>query len=192
MGDEGGRGVFNKGDIVPAGIATRRDIGDIPQMLEEGVIEWCDKDGNILKPKKEKSIFSKAFFMLGFPDETYSQIADTINYAIDLKKIGLDDIAFFPVMPFPGTEISNITGKVVYQGAIIDHIYIYERSFAADRLKKYSAKPEISLNSNFTPDQLRFLVKFAYNRFITEKRVINLEEEFKKYLTEEEDNIYAI
>jgi len=140
----------------------------------------------------ENKISAKAFFMLGFPKESYTQISDTINYAIELKKKGLNDIAFFPVMPFPGTEISRITGKVVFQGAIIDDIDIYERSFAAHRLRKYSAKPEISLNSRFTPEKLRLLVKFAYQRFELGIPVANLKDELEKYVLTEESNIYGI
>lgn len=140
----------------------------------------------------KNKIFAKAFFMLGFPEESYTQISDTINYAIELKKRGLNDIAFFPVMPFPGTEISRITGKVVFQGAIIDDIDIYERSFAAHRLRKYSAKPEISLNSKFTPEDLRLLMKFAYQRFNLGISVTNLKDEFEKYVLTEESNIYGI
>ncbi len=140
----------------------------------------------------ENKIFAKAFFMLGFPEESYTQISDTINYMIKAKERGLNDIALFPVMPFPGTEISKITGKVVFQGAIIDDIDIYERSFAAHRLRKYSAKPEVSLNSRFTPEELRVLVKFAYQRFSLGIPVIDLEDEFKKYILAEESNIYGI
>ncbi len=140
----------------------------------------------------ENKIFAKAFFMLGFPEESYTQISDTINYAIKLKKKGLNDIAFFPVMPFPGTEISKITGKVVFQGAVIDDIDIYERSFAAHRLRKYSAKPEISLNSKFTPEGLRLLVKFAYQRFELGISVANLKDEFEKYVVTEESSIYEL
>lgn len=137
-------------------------------------------------------IFTKAFLMLGFPEESYYQITHTINYAIELKKKGLSDIAFFPVMPFPGTEISQLTGKVVYQGAIIDDVDIYERSFSAHRLRKYSAKPEVSLNSNFTPEELRLLVKFAYQHFNFLTPVIDLKKEFSEFVLTEESNVYGI
>ncbi|MCP4344358.1 MAG: B12-binding domain-containing radical SAM protein [Desulfobacterales bacterium] len=137
-------------------------------------------------------IYSKAFIMLGFPNESLKQIEETINYSISLKENGLNDVAFFPVMPFPGTELSNMTGKTVFQGAIIDDFEIHERSFSSQRLKKYSAKPEISLNSLFTPDSLRLMVKFAYNCFNRGSRVINIEEEYNAFLNLEEGGLYAI
>ncbi len=129
-------------------------------------------------------ISTKAFFMLGFPDETYSQLADTINYSVKLKKSGLKDVAFFPVMPFPGTEISKVIGKTVFQGAVIDDVDVYEHepTFAGYRLRKYSAKPEMSLNANFSPETLRLLVKFAYQHFSDGISVKDLRSEFEDFV----------
>ena len=114
------------------------------------------------------------------------------SFKVKVKEKGLKDVAFFPVMPFPGTEISKQVGKVVYQGAIIDDVNVYERSFASSRLKKYSARPEISLNEYFSSEQLRLLVKFAYTRFFFERPVIDLEREFHEYLINEEEGFYAV
>ncbi len=138
---------------------------------------------------------SKAFFMLGFPEETHDQLADTINFAVDLKALGLTDVAFFPTMPFPGTQLAQVakdmTGKEVLQGAVMDDTVIRDRSFANHRLRKYSAKPEVSVNERFTPQELRFLAKFAYERFESGTRVSNLQEEFKSYLEQEETLVYG-
>jgi len=127
-------------------------------------------------------IFTKAFFMLGFPEETYAQLTDTINYSVELKNSGLKDVAFFPVMPFPGTEISKVTGRTVFQGAVIDDVDVYERTFAGYRLRKYSAKPETSLNANFSPETLRLLVKFAYQYFNDGVSVKDLKSEFEDFI----------
>lgn len=132
-------------------------------------------------------IFTKAFFMLGFPEETYAQLTDTINYSVELKGSGLKDVAFFPVMPFPGTEISKVTGKTVFQGAVIDDSDFYEPTFAGYRLRKYSAKPEMSLNANFSPGTLRLLVKFAYQHFSDGISVKNLEPEFEDFIRGQKD-----
>jgi len=140
----------------------------------------------------QENMFTKAFFMVGFPEESFDAIADTVNYSIKLKDKGLDDVAFFPVMPFPGTDISQITGMVVFQGAVIDSVDSYEHSFAAHRLRKYSAKPEISLNRNFTPERLRLLVKFAYQRFELDAPVKKLEDEFNSYVETEESHSHGI
>lgn len=150
------------------------------------------KTSKVISLISKQGIITKAFFMLGFPQETYAQITDTINYAVGLKGIGLDDVAFFPVMPFPGTEISKVTGRTVFQGAIIDDVDVYERSFAGHRLRKYSAKPEISLNANFSPETLRLLVKFAYQHFNYGVHVKDLETEFDDFVLGEESSRYAL
>jgi anaerobic magnesium-protoporphyrin IX monomethyl ester cyclase len=129
-------------------------------------------------------ISTKAFFMLGFPEETWAQLTDTINYSVELKNSGLKDVAFFPVMPFPGTEISKVTGKTVFQGAVIDDVNVEEPkpTFAGYRLRKYSAKPEMSLNANFSPETLRLLVKFAYQHFSDSTFVKELKLEFEDFV----------
>ena len=129
-------------------------------------------------------ISTKAFFMLGFPEETWAQLTDTINYSVELKNSGLKDVAFFPVMPFPGTEISKVTGKTVFQGAVIDDVNVEkpEPTFTGYRLRKYSAKPEMSLNANFSPETLRLLVKFAYQHFSDGIFVDDLKLEFEDFV----------
>jgi hypothetical protein len=138
---------------------------------------------------------SKAFFMLGFPEETHEQLGETINFAVDLKELGLTDVAFFPTMPFPGTQLAQVakamTGKEVLQGAVMDDRVIRDHSFANHRLRKYSARPEVSVNDQFTPHELRLLAKFAYEHFETGKRVADLREEFESFLEQEENLIYG-
>lgn len=174
---------------------------EIDMGIESGdpeIQQYIRKKLNLEKTKKVVSIIyrfgisSKAFFMLGFPKESYEQIKNTINYAIDLKKKGLTDLAIFPVMPFPGTEISRLTDKTVFQGAVIDETEIFSKSFAGYRLQKYSAKPEISLNSEFDPDALRMLVKFAYERFKYEKEVLDCRQEFNDFKESAEIEKYGI
>jgi len=138
-----------------------------------------------------KPIVSKAFFMLGFPQESWEQLANTINYAVRLKECGLSDIAFFPVMPFPGTELAKQHTEV-HAGAVMDEIDVYERSFAAHRLRKYAAKPEVSLNDLLTPEELRLLVKFAYQRFDQASQVTSLENEFREYCSVEDQFAYGL
>lgn len=133
----------------------------------------------------------KAFFMLGFPGETYSQLQDTINYAVRLKSVGLHDVAIFAVMPFPGTRLASEAGVTVFQGAIIDDVNVLDATFAGERLRKYAAKPEVSLNKLFSPEQLRLLVRFAYQMFYLEREVHDLENEFAAYAAMEEGAVYG-
>lgn len=144
---------------------------------------------------KNAGIIAKAFFILGFPNESYGQLADTINYAITLKNDGLNDVAFFPAMPFPGTELAdNVekdTGKKVVLGAVMDHLHLRPPTFASRRLHKYSAMPEFAVNALFTPQEIRLLVHFAYEKFDEGTPTKNLESEFKEFLSREEAYIYA-
>ncbi len=50
---------------------------------------------------------SKCFFMIGFPDETPAEMAETINLAVALKRAGMDFFSIFPVTLYPGTELAN-------------------------------------------------------------------------------------
>lgn len=162
---------------------------EIQKFIRKGLD--LQKTADVVEYIAEAELIAKAFFMLGFPMESYSQLADTINFAIRLKSKGLTDVAFFPVMPFPGTEIAKTTGKTVHQGAVIDEARRFERSFASHRLKKYAAMPEVSLNNLFTPEELRMLVKFAYIRFETGRIVNDLQSEFEEFLEKEETEAYA-
>lgn len=149
-----------------------------------------EKTKTVVNNISEAGIYVKAFFMLGFPEESYKQITDTINYAVELKQCGLNDLAFFNVMPFPGTDLSAKTGKETLQGAVIDNVDRTDRTYSGTRLRKYSAKPEISLNTNFTPEELRLLVKFAYNHFHFGVFVKDLKVEFEEFKMLEEHNLY--
>jgi hypothetical protein len=186
-------------DTLPALMARagcfEADIG-----IESGSSEVQRYIGKHLKLERTRTvvslfsqagIFVKAFFMLGFPVEGYGEIASTINFAIALREVGLRDVAFFPVMPFPGTKLAADTGVVVFQGAVIDEIDHHGRSFAAHRLRKYSARPEVSLNPLFTPEALRVLVKFAYQRFELRAPVADLAAEFEQFKRVEDEERYA-
>ncbi|HPI77170.1 MAG TPA: radical SAM protein, partial [bacterium] len=151
-----------------------------------------NKTKAIISQIADKGIEAKAFFMIGFPNESYEQITDTINFSVSLKDEGLKSVAFFPVMPFPGTSISKETGKEVFQGAIIDDPVSIGTGYEDNMLRKYSSKPEVSLNKLFSPDDLRLLVKFAYHQFNLARRVDDLKKEFQNYLEIEESEMLRI
>ena len=88
--------------------------------------------------------------------------------------------------------MADKSGTTVYQGAIIDDTASFGLSFANVRLRKYSARPEVSLNQLFTPEQLRQLVKFSYDRFESSQAVSDLQREFQAYVEQEEALIYGI
>lgn len=46
----------------------------------------------------------KAFFIMGFPDETIEQIQATRDFIFELKGLGLTHMSLFQFKPYPGTE----------------------------------------------------------------------------------------
>lgn len=64
-----------------------------------------DKTLHIIDYTTRKGIISGGFFILGFPGETKQEMQATIDYAV---KSRLLTASFFYLMPFPGTEISNM------------------------------------------------------------------------------------
>lgn len=46
----------------------------------------------------------KAFFIMGFPEETLEQMETTRRFVMELKQLGLTDISIFQFKPYPGTE----------------------------------------------------------------------------------------
>jgi len=149
---------------------------DIQARIRKGLN--LDKVKEVVALLSAAGIAPKAFFMLGFPWESYSAIADTVNFAIALKEDGLADVGFFPVMPFPGTDIAAFASTGLKQGAVIDDD-APGTPFASHRMRKYAALPEVSLNGLFTPVELRALVRLAYERFEQGRRIAMPEDELR-------------
>lgn len=70
-----------------------------------------NKIRELVRIMQDLGIYSKAFFMLGFPGETKQEMEDTINYAAQLKA---DWVMFSIVNPLPGTEMSEAAFKKCY------------------------------------------------------------------------------
>ena len=68
---------------------------DITNSDVTGLIETC----------KEYNLRVAGNFMLGYPDETKQEVLNTVQYAKDRMKDGLDAANFFLVMPLPGTPM---------------------------------------------------------------------------------------
>ena len=60
---------------------------------------------DLIRDMKDIGFFTMGFFMIGFPGETKEEIEQTISFAFEMKKIGMDYASFFNVIPLPGTEI---------------------------------------------------------------------------------------
>lgn len=98
------------------------------------VVRWC----------KKYKLLVEAFFVLGFPGETKEQMYDTIAYAKKLRKIGVDDCAFYIATPFYGTQLYKIAKERGY----------LDENFDAEELNTLSGEPMIE-TEDFTKEELK-------------------------------------
>lgn len=107
----------------------------------------------------------KGFFMLGFPDETPEEMAETINLAVELKKAGMFRLSIFPVVVYPGTELAEVfgcsmNGVSVYKPVNPEYFNIDD---VGERgLIQYSTIPNVDINSYLSGGELINLAKKAY------------------------------
>jgi anaerobic magnesium-protoporphyrin IX monomethyl ester cyclase len=107
-------------------------------------------------------IFNKCFFMLGFPDETLEEMAETINFAVTLKTMGMVDCNIFAVNLFAGTELAEKYATDDMAAHIVRGSEIYSGSNA--KLARYSTVPSIEVNPYVSRDRLLDMIVFAYDR----------------------------
>ncbi|MBF0499805.1 MAG: B12-binding domain-containing radical SAM protein [Candidatus Riflebacteria bacterium] len=129
-------------------------------------------------------IICKCFFILGFPDETPQEMVETVNFAVDLKRDGMDECNIFPLSLYPGTELAKGYDRSgfrsdIYKGFDRGNRPIEELSKDEDhgekRLSIYSSVPSADLNSWLGHEALLALVKLAYNK-VEKKEYLTLEE----------------
>ncbi len=102
---------------------------------------------------KEAGIETLAYFMIGSPTETRSQILETIDFAIRLNP---DYTHFSITMPFPDTELY----KMGLKGNI----------FKNDFWSEFAKQPNVETNLYFWEEhlsekELYWFLKYAYRRF---------------------------
>ncbi len=112
----------------------------------------------------QRHIYSRGFFMLGFPDETPEEMAATVNFAIELKRLGMSDCTFFPVVLYAGTQLSQQFGADLWQSQIHQAISVPSEERLADaKLARYSSVPASDVNVFFKHDQMVKIVRAAYS-----------------------------
>jgi radical SAM superfamily enzyme YgiQ (UPF0313 family) len=99
---------------------------------------------NAVKLAREVGIEVYAFFVVGFPHESWDDVEVTVNYARHLKKLGASGFWFSTAVPYPGTSLFN---QCLEQGHITENV---------DYRKLRVAKSVIA-NGNFSPESLESL-----------------------------------
>lgn len=62
---------------------------------------------HIILSSKKLGMKSAAYFIIGLPGESKEEIKMSLDYAIQLAKAGLDEVAFSLFVPLPGPELYN-------------------------------------------------------------------------------------
>jgi len=105
---------------------------------------------------KKAKIYTKAYFMIGFPRDTRESLVNSLNFMLDIEA---DEILLNVVTPFPGTELWDL--------AIKDGI-INPKNIPWDKF--YGATPDVTeqffFTNNLTREELIKIKKFMYRKII--------------------------
>ncbi len=123
----------------------------------------------------EAGIQSKAFFMLGFPTETVDEMKDTINFAYELKELGLNSAHFCLVRVYPGTEMFHMLGddenllrykvlKKVIKVNEAEKEFLRKKGVDCESFLKYAILNKKSI-STVNIKTLINLMEYAYKKF---------------------------
>lgn len=130
----------------------------------------------------EFGIASRAFFIIGFPNETIHDIVGTAQYIIDLCSAGLSDIAIFPCRPYPGARLFqdylNIYGNAKME-QLLQFEYVEDYKNESDgrikaKLHRYDTIPHFQINRHFSSLEIRSIIKAMYEIFYNYKHFINM------------------
>lgn len=130
----------------------------------------------------EYGIYSRAFFIIGFPNETIHDIAETAKYIVELRASGLADIAIFPARPFPGTRLFRdclgIHGGDKRE-SILEYEYLEDYKDESDpwikaKLHRYNTIPSFQINRYFDGLEIRRMIKTLYDIFCNYTRFVGM------------------
>ncbi|MBF0543565.1 MAG: cobalamin-dependent protein [Candidatus Riflebacteria bacterium] len=126
-----------------------------------------DKVRSSVRLLVEHKIFCKCFFMIGFPDETPEEMVETINFAVELKRLGMGECNFFPVSIYPGTELAGFCSEKTYSSDIYQNVRSApekKEDIGETKLFRYANIPKNDVNMYFKTSQILKIVKLAYNK----------------------------
>ena len=100
-----------------------------------------DHAKEVINIMRELGIYSKVFFMIGFPDETREDVQQTIDFARELKP---DWSIFSIVNPLPGSEIGS--DKPVYEEMGYANANINTKHFTSKEIESLVNEANIRVN----------------------------------------------
>jgi len=124
---------------------------EMMKVLKKGITK--EQAINAFKSAKKVGIETLGYFMFGCPNETHSQMIETLDFALQLKP----DFAHFAILtPFPGTPLYK---ECLEKGLFEDD---YWRDFASDPTKKFIPR---YLPNTLPGEELIELLNLAYKKF---------------------------
>lgn len=130
----------------------------ILKSIEKGITKKKARD--VFQITKESGIKTLAYFIIGFPSETESEIQGTIDFAIELDP---DYLHLTKLCPFPSTKI--------YLDALSSNV------FTDDLWKKFAENPNPEFKppickGKFSEDDLNGWIKKGYKKFYLRRKYI--------------------
>ncbi len=129
---------------------------------DQGIIDKMGKGITLEKAKKafkltkKAKMYSKAYFIIGFPWDTEETVNKTIKFALSL---GTDELQFTMLMPFPGTPCWYEAIKV----GSIDPRDIDWDVFSPTNLE---IKDKVFFTNNISEERMRQLRRKAYKKAV--------------------------
>ena len=149
---------FKKAGCVRINYGIESGNAEILKKIRKGIT--LEQIEEVLKLTQKIGITSIAYFMIGFPEESKSQILETINFA---KKIDPDYCLFCITVPYPSTDI--------YKMGLESGLYKedYWKKFASNPLQEFT--PRI-WDKELSEQELKELLKYAYHSFYVRPKYI--------------------
>lgn len=158
--------------------------------LESGSFAMQKYIGKVIKPNVAQTIAellqygisSRAFFIVGFPNETIRQVADTAKYIRDLRASGLSDLAVFPARPYPGTRLFGDCLSIHGDSKLEDLLgFQYLEDYRNQRdprirlkLNRYNTIPSFQVNKYFDSFEIRKLIIALYEIFYNHTQFLGM------------------
>lgn len=124
-------------------------------MQKKTSLKIMQKKINLIKKTTNMEIF--AFFIMGYPQENFSDLRKSLNYALNLP---LDLATFFYFTPHPGTTIFKQLQKK------------YPQKFSAPNWDTFHYDKPTFSPAKINEKLFRYFVKYAYLRFYLRSKII--------------------
>lgn len=125
---------------------------DLGKKYSNSKIQSPEHAEKVMRTARSLGIRTRAFFMLGFPEETRDQMRKTVDLALRLDP---DSAQFTSVTPYPGTPM-----------------WVDVRKGQEEDYASYDGHKPTGVNQNLSPDELGAEIKRAYRRFYLRPRRI--------------------